>query len=203
MESLVARHRDPFATALRTLRERAILGAFSPGKPIIILDEAQSLSLSTTPVREALAWLGGEGLIDRAPAGGYAGLKLDAAALAGRYRLRLHCIESGLTGASGRLFTADITAWSDATLFFRYVVAGSADPVLVATYDRVQATIERFWTDEARILEDMPDALQDAADLLSRGRYDKAGAVIRAIHARRISAAPLLIETELARAGPL
>lgn len=69
----MARHRAPFTTALRTLTERVILGAFSPGKPIIILDEAHSLSLSTTPVREALAWLGGEGLIDRAPAGGYAG----------------------------------------------------------------------------------------------------------------------------------
>lgn len=69
----MARHRAPFTTALRTLRERVILGAFSLGKPIIILDEALSLSLSTTPVREALACLGGEGLIDRAPAGGYAG----------------------------------------------------------------------------------------------------------------------------------
>src|SRR5690606_31398125 len=33
----MARNRDPFASALRTLRERAIAGAFSPGKPIIIL----------------------------------------------------------------------------------------------------------------------------------------------------------------------
>ena len=88
----MARNRDPFASALRTLRERAIAGAFSPGKPIIILDEAQSLGLSTTPIREALAWLGGEGLIERAPAGGYAGLRLDPAGRAGRSRLRLHCL---------------------------------------------------------------------------------------------------------------
>ena len=88
----MARNRDPFAAALRTLRERVVTGVFSPGLSIIILDEAKALGLSTTPVREALAWLGGEGLIERAPAGGYSGLRLDAAGLAGRYRLRRHCL---------------------------------------------------------------------------------------------------------------
>lgn len=197
----MARNRDPFASALRTLRDRVIAGAFSPGKPIIILDEAQALGLSTTPVREALAWLGGEGLIDRAPAGGYAGLRLDAAGLIGRYRLRLHCLEGGLQAADGRPRTGASATGADATRLFRHIVAGAADPVLIATYDRVQATIERFSAAEARILGDMPDALEDVAHLLACGHATKAAEAIHAFHARRISAAPLLTEAEQAPAG--
>ncbi len=197
----MARNRDPFASALRTLRERVIAGAFSPGKPIIILDEAQALGLSTTPVREALAWLGGEGLIDRAPAGGYAGLRLDAAGLVGRYRLRLHCLDRGLQGAAGRPLAGTATTAADATQLFRHVVAGAADPALIATYDSVQATIERFSTAEARILGDMPGALEDIARLLAGGHASKAAAAIEAFHERRIGAAPLMTEAEQARAG--
>ncbi|MEN5229779.1 hypothetical protein [Brevundimonas naejangsanensis] len=194
----MARNRDPFASALRTLRERAIAGAFSPGKPIIILDEAQSLGLSTTPVREALAWLGGEGLIDRAPAGGYAGLRLDPAGLAGRYRLRLHCLEKGLEGAPPGI---GATPRADPTRLFRHIVAGAADPALMAVYDRVQATIERFAETEARLLGDMPEALETVAQLMDSGQEAAAAERLRDFHGRRISAAPLLTEAEQAQAG--
>ncbi|MBX9615924.1 MAG: GntR family transcriptional regulator [Caulobacteraceae bacterium] len=197
----MARNRDPFATALRTLRDRAIAGAFSPGKPIIILDEAQALGLSTTPIREALAWLGGEGLIDRAPAGGYAGLRLDAAGLVGRYRLRLHCLDRGLRCSAGWPLAETATTATDTTQLFRHVVAGAADSTLIATYDRVQATIERFSAAEVRILRDMPDSLENVALLLSHGDVQKAAEAIHAFHARRISAAPLLTEAEQAPAG--
>ena len=194
----MARNRDPFASALRTLRERAIAGVFSPGKPIIILDEAQSLGLSTTPIREALAWLGGEGLIERAPAGGYAGLRLDPAGLAGRYRLRLHCLEKGLEGAVPGINAAP---HGDPTRLFRHIVAAAADPALVAVYDRVQATIERFAPAEARLLGDMPAALEAVADLLASGQEPQAAEGLRDFHERRISAAPLLTEAEQVQAG--
>jgi DNA-binding GntR family transcriptional regulator len=194
----MARNRDPFASALRTLRERAIAGAFSPGKPIIILDEAQSLGLSTTPIREALAWLGGEGLIERAPAGGYAGLRLDPAGLASRYRLRLHCLEKGLEAAAPGI---SASSHADPTRLFRHIVAGAADLALMAVYDRVQATIERFAETEARLLGDMPEALEAIADLLADGQVSEAAAGLRDFHERRISAAPLLTEAEQVQAG--
>jgi len=194
----MARNRDPFASALRTLRERAIAGAFSPGKPIIILDEAQSLGLSTTPIREALAWLGGEGLIERAPAGGYAGLRLDPAGLAGRYRLRLHCLEKGLEGAVPGI---NATPRADPTRLFRHIIAGAADPALMAVYDRVQATIERFAETEARLLGDMPEALETVARLMDSGQEAAAAERLRNFHELRISAAPLLTEVEQTQAG--
>lgn len=194
----MARHRDPFATALRTLRERAIAGVFSPGKPIIILDEAQALGLSTTPVREALAWLGGEGLIARAPAGGYAGLQLEPAGLASRYRLRLHCLEKGLEGPAPGISLPQPT---DQTQFFRHIVAGAADPSLTTTYDRIQATIERFAEAEARLLGDIPEALEDVAGLLNEGLATAAAARLGFFHERRVSAAPLLTEMEQSGVG--
>lgn len=194
----MARNRDPFASALRTLRERAIAGAFSPGKPIIILDEAQTLGLSTTPIREALAWLGGEGLIERAPAGGYAGLRLDPVGLASRYRLRFYCLKKGLEGAASGI---NATPPADATRLFRHIVAGAADPALMTAYDRVQATIERFAEAEARLFGDMPETLETVADLLASGLELEAAERLRDFHERRISAAPLLTEAEQVQAG--
>ena len=49
------RNRDPFETALAALRQRAVDGVFEADRPILILDAARTLKLSTTPVREALA----------------------------------------------------------------------------------------------------------------------------------------------------
>ncbi|WP_436357053.1 hypothetical protein [Brevundimonas sp. CEF1] len=193
----MARNRDPFASALRTLRERAIAGVFSPGKPIIILDEAQALGLSTTPVREALAWLGGEGLISRAPAGGYAGLSLDPMGLSGRYRLRLHCLERGLSSATNlNPFPPDEPA-----RLFRHIVAGAADPALMGLYDRTQSVLQRFAVVEAQMLGDMPLALERVTRHLTRGDAEAAGAELRAFHNRRINAAPLLAESEMSQAG--
>lgn len=197
----MARDRDPFVNALRTLRERTIAGVFSPGRPIIILEEAQALGFSTTPIREALAWLGGEGLIARAPAGGYAGLRLDAAGLTGRYRLRLHCLIAGLQGAALSLRLSGPAPFPDATRLFRHIVAGAADPVLIATYDRVQSTIERFAPAEARLLGDMPEALDEVLRHLAGGAVAEAADCLRRFHERRVEAAPLLAETDQARAG--
>ena len=59
------RTRDPFGEALSELRMRLRQGELRPGAPLVVMDLAQSLGLSATPVREALAFLAGEGLIDR------------------------------------------------------------------------------------------------------------------------------------------
>lgn len=197
----MARNRDPFASALRTLRERAVSGAFSPGRPIIIQDEAQALGLSTTPIREALAWLGGEGLIDRAPAGGYAGLRLDAASLAGRYRMRLHCVEVGLTNVADLPYTPTAPPPLDAPRLFRSLVSAAADPALVAVYDRVQATVERFAPSEDALLGDTSEAIQEIVEHLMAGDRLAAGIGLAAFHSRRISAAPLLTQGEQPHAG--
>lgn len=57
------RQRDPFGTALASLRA-AIENGLAPGQHLSVADIAASLNLSTSPVREALSRLCGEGLIE-------------------------------------------------------------------------------------------------------------------------------------------
>ncbi len=63
--------RDPFQQALATLMASAADGRFAWGEPLVVTALAQELGLSPTPVREALARLSGEGLIDHRPGRGY------------------------------------------------------------------------------------------------------------------------------------
>ena len=71
-------------------------GVYAPGGSVVIIEEARRLGLSTTPVREALAWLCGEGLMERAPRAGYLAPRLDAALLRDRFWVRLRCLATSL-----------------------------------------------------------------------------------------------------------
>lgn len=57
------RQRDPFGTALASLRA-AIEEGLAPGQHLPVADIAAKLGLSTSPVREALSRLCGEGLVE-------------------------------------------------------------------------------------------------------------------------------------------
>lgn len=62
--------RDPFGQALEALR-RVLGKGLAPGQRLPIADVAADLRLSTSPVREALSRLCGEGLVDDRPGLGY------------------------------------------------------------------------------------------------------------------------------------
>lgn len=64
------RQRDPFGQALNSLRS-ALLKGLAPGQHLSAADIAVSLKLSTSPVREALSRLCGEGLIEDRRGHGY------------------------------------------------------------------------------------------------------------------------------------
>lgn len=57
------RQRDPFGSAVTSLRE-ALEQGLAPGQHLPVADIAASLNLSTSPVREALSRLCGEGLVE-------------------------------------------------------------------------------------------------------------------------------------------
>lgn len=148
----MARNRDPFSLALQTLRRLAYEGAFPADRPIIILDEARRLRLSTTPVREALAWLGGEGMIERAPNGGYTGLRQDATSVAGRYRLRFRLLSAALSDDDRP--TNDWTSVETNTLesLFSTLVRLRGDDVLWRAYDRVARQLAWLAPAEAKAI---------------------------------------------------
>ncbi len=183
----MARNRDPFMSALRRLRARAVGAAFQPGRPIVILDEAQALRLSTTPVREALSWLGGEGLVERGAAGGYVGLRAEPSLVAARYRMRLRCLLAAVEETPPGLASLFTTRPGDV---LDEIVAASSDPILTAVYRRMQDQLAPLVALEPSILG------PDKADLeeIAAARSDAAklkDALIRH-HRLRIDAAPLL-----------
>jgi hypothetical protein len=194
----VTRRPDPFTQALDDLRARSEAGAFAPGRPIVIIDEARRLRLSTTPVREALAWLYGYGLIERAPVGGYVAPRLDAESVRSRLAFRLHCLILGLSGPGRSLARGDTGGESGPApvrLLERMLraVKETGNAALVDAYVRVTRQLAPLAAAEARLFNDVET---EAADLLARFEARLDGDLVEAVnayHQRRIAAAPLLV----------
>lgn len=98
------RARDPYQQALSALAGFAGAGRFGWGEPLVATALAGELGLSATPVREALARLAGEGLIEHRPGRGYYALSPTAAEITDLYdhhrRLVVWALEAGLKGGS-------------------------------------------------------------------------------------------------------
>jgi len=82
----MGRDRDPFDRALEALRQRVSQSIVPQGAPLAVNVLAAELGVSSTPVREALARLAGEGLVIRTSSG-YATLTWDRGDLAALYDL--------------------------------------------------------------------------------------------------------------------
>ena len=70
-ERLPKRDRDAFSSALSAIRGQLRAGDYVLGEALIIKDLSDRLRLSPTPVREALARLSGEGLVEERRGSGY------------------------------------------------------------------------------------------------------------------------------------
>ena len=70
-ERFPKRDRDAFSSALSAIRGQLRAGDYVLGKALIIKDLSDRLRLSPTPVREALARLSGEGLVEERRGSGY------------------------------------------------------------------------------------------------------------------------------------
>lgn len=199
----MARNRDPFRLALETLRRSVCEGAFHPERPIVIQDEAGRLGLSTTPVREALAWLSGQGLVQRAASGGYLGARLDPAGARSRYAFRLNCLRWCLEAASllpgehwGDRASREGGAYPAAAVFER-IVQLSGDGALKEAFSRVDLQLAMLAAAEARLLDDLEAEANSIFQALSRRDIPGLMRALTAYHHRRIAlAVPLLLEAE-------
>lgn len=72
---------DPYARAVAGLIARLEAGEIAPGQPVAAARFAETLGLSPTPVREAMAYLSGRGLLQRHHRHGYAVPPLSASDL--------------------------------------------------------------------------------------------------------------------------
>ena len=91
-----------------TLRERIMRHDLSPGHRLAETELAASLSVSRTPLREALRMLQSEGLVHQLPTGGMVVAPLDAADLDDLYVVRA-AVEAAVAGqACSRLTDGDL-----------------------------------------------------------------------------------------------
>ena len=176
----MAKSRDPFFLALDRIRDRVQAGGYASGRPIVIVEEARSLGVSTTPVREALSWLCGEGLIERGPSGGFLAVQLDAGTVRDRYGFRLTCLLAGLdltTGLPtyGRTPDREGAPVLELHGLFDGLVRRTGNAALMDAYDRVRGQLLQ---------------LRDAASTNGNGNLREA---LRAYHDRRAGAAAILL----------
>lgn len=99
------RRRDPFGDAVASIRARVRSGETAPGAPLIVEDLARDLSLSSTPVREALAYLSGRGVIAPRSLGnrGYSAWTIDPVGLIGLYELQAELIAFAIRHADSAI----------------------------------------------------------------------------------------------------
>ncbi|WP_029416639.1 GntR family transcriptional regulator [Brevundimonas bacteroides] len=192
----MTRRHDPFSSALASLRARIEAGRDAPGQPIVIQDEARRLRLSTTPVREALGWLCGYGLVERGPTGGFFAPRMEAADLADAYRFRLTCLSAAAElGDPQVAATADSSGPVCASVegVMEDAVRATGSSALLSAYQRIASRLAPFRAAERAVLgEDDIDR-----SLLLRHPPEGAGPRwlegLQAWHQRRITAAPRLV----------
>lgn len=194
------RNRDPFGAVLAHLRAQIRNGAFKAGAPLLVADLATQLGVSQTPVREALAYLAGEGLIDgrQGQLRGYQVWRTEPDSLSDLLRLHQAQVFLGLAGAAAGTsatimpieVASDEVGLADLaeSIFGTWVGQGAAGPLrrahrLVA--DRLRLTRLR----EGAVLDSVGAEL---AALVSAAPGAEAASRIRAYHRRRLTAAARL-----------
>lgn len=201
----MTRRRDPFTNALDSLRSRAEQGVYVPGSQVVIMDEARRLSLSATPVREALVWLCGYGLIERSPMGGFLVPRLDPATVRDRLEFRLQCVINNLTASrtgmarDQAMAGSGVQAGRDLPGLMLRAVKGTGNAALIDAYQRVCSQLIQLSPAEARLFPDLDSEEADVVRLFETADDGLAETLTR-YHHRRMEAAPLLIlEAEAVR----
>jgi DNA-binding Lrp family transcriptional regulator len=199
----LGRDRDPFDRTVAYLRER--LAAWRPlqGAVISINGLAQTLDVSHTPVREALAMLTGEGLIVRTAAG-YAGATHAPETLGAHYDLAELLVARAVTGlpaepwpempGAGEVLSA--TEWLD------HLVEKGGDVALRAAYRRVAGQLTPFVGAAEQVLNDGPRAREGLSRAWRANERRALAAASRAYHARRRRAATRILTSALGLGTP-
>lgn len=208
VEAEALRSRDPFGAAVEELRGQIRRGEIAPGEPLVVLDLARALSFSATPVREALAYLAGEGLIDgrREKLRGYATWPLVPGELADLYRLHagltLHLLgEVARRGAAlavsedvGRLLDdgGDAASLAHATeLLFNRIGAAGAGAMGRKTLRTLADRLHLARLHEPAVLGDVAEEVRGLAGLEAGGVL--LAQAVRTYHRRRVAEVERLV----------
>lgn len=203
----MGRDRDPYERALDLLRRRLRAGAFGHGQPLQILKLAMATGVSSTPIREALARLAGEGLIERA-ASGYVTPQRDAAGVGDLYRLDEVYALAAMAGPRGQgeaevSLRPDPAGRADAlsaverieTLLAR--IGSSRNRALMAARRNLWDRLAPFRLAETAVFDDFEAELAELARGFANGPRGEHRRLIRRYYRRRTRAAAAILAASL------
>jgi hypothetical protein len=182
--------------ALATVRARLREGRYARGDRLMITALAEDLGLSATPVREALAWLAGEGLIQDRRGMGYFAWRPDAVDLLQILDLQRMLLTATLArpAAPSVAFAAPadadyVTRWESA---FEHLIGRSDNLLLTRILRGVADRLAPMRRVERRVLPDCDAELTRLQELLERGA-EVPPTWLAEHHSRRMDAAPALV----------
>lgn len=189
--------RDPYGAALGAVKRFAEAGRFIPGEPIVVTELAAEVGLSTTPVREALACLAGQGLIERRRGRGYFYPSLTAADIIDLFELQLAYLHAALA-----LYSRGLTPLRKATVgvdpldgvqaLFDAIITQSTNAALVVAHQRVVDRLNAVLKVE-RGHEDADGAtVKTMVEVIVEGRIPDLLGLLESYHDRRCARASVL-----------
>lgn len=188
--------RDPYGAALSAVRRFAADGRFVPGGPIVVTELAAEVGFSPTPLREALACLAGEGLIERRRGRGYFYPELSAAEFIDLFELQLAYVHAALTLwprglAPLRKAVGALSPLDDTQALFEAIVAQSGNRALISAHRRVADRLKaasRLWGRQA---EAEAWAVRAMVAAIAEGRIAALIELLGVHHERRCARAPM------------
>ncbi len=190
--------RDPYGAALGAVRRFAQAGRFIPGEPIVVTELAAEVGLSATPVREALACLAGEGLIERRRGRGYFYPALTPADVIDLFELQLAYLHAALTlhprglGPLRKAVLA-IDVRDGVHALFDAVVAQSANSALTLAHQRLSHRLGAVLRAERIMDDDARDGLTAMIRAVADGRISDLLGLLEGHHDRRCARAAELL----------
>lgn len=196
---------DSFKIALETLRDELRRGTHPSGARLTASEIAERLSLSQTPVREALSRLAGEGLLQDRRGQGFFVPRLSELDLAVLFRLHQDLLLMTCEAENppvpepelDRLMAIDRAALSPRELpvaterLFR-VLAARASPPLARHIARLLDQLAAVRAAEPQVLGGLSEEFRELTALVARGERQPVRDGLARFFARRIQAAPAL-----------
>lgn len=183
------RTRDPYHLALTALAQFTGAGRFGWGMPLVTTTVAEELGLSPTPVREALARLAGEGVIEHRPGRGYFAPSPTSSDIVELYDLHRRLTLWAVTDFGRRHACPVIektgTPQERVERLFAQLVEVSGNGALIRAHRRTAAQLRPIRTVEDRVAPLSLELVDRMEDLLSQVRPDLLPPAIERYHNER------------------
>ncbi|MDZ4372344.1 MAG: GntR family transcriptional regulator [Phenylobacterium sp.] len=184
--------RDPYHSALNALAGFAAAGRFGWGEPLVATALAEELRLSPTPVREALARLAGEGVLEHRPGRGYFAPSPTASDIADLYELHRRLTHWALDVApatAARLVQEPSPPDLRLEILYATIAASAGADILTRAHRRVMLQLRPVRAVEAVVRPPEVEQIARQEALLAAGRTADLRVEVDVYHEGRRAAA--------------